>query len=324
MDSSFNFVFVGAVEFSWHALEALLQAGARPALVCTLRQDLSHRHSDWRDIGELAQRHGVPVLRFDNINEPDVVARIAQTSPDYLLVIGWSQLLRGDLLALPRRGSIGFHPTALPEGRGRAPIPWTILSGTRRSGASVMHLAEDADAGDLAAQRLFDLAPRETATTLYARAAEALGDMMAEIAGCLTAGEPIPGTPQDHAAASWYAKRTPEDGWIDWARPAEEIDRLVRASTRPYPGAFTVTPKRERLVVWAAEPVEDCRHRGTIGQVVAYDGETAIVQCGAGALRITEAQAQSGEAGPPRRMLGPVHGKLGLPPERIWRLLSEE
>lgn len=271
---------VGAVESTRVALEALAHAGAPPAAVFTLPPERSGQHSDFVDLAPAAAAAGSEVVYAPDVNALEALARMQALELDYLLVIGWSRLCRAPVLEVARGGAVGYHPAALPRNRGRAVIPWTILQGLEQTASTLFWMEEGADTGDLLLQEPVPVAPDETAATLYARHMEALRRMLAVAVPLLAAGN-APRLPQDHSLATYCARRTAADGWIDWSRPAREVWTLVRASSDPYPGAFTIH-RGERLVVWEAELAGAGPYVGTAGQVQALAEGGALVRCGDG------------------------------------------
>ncbi|PAU97524.1 methionyl-tRNA formyltransferase [Paracoccus salipaludis] len=295
-------VFVGAVEGSAQALAALCEAGHAPALVVTLPLERAGNHSDFADLGPLAARHGVPVHRSTRTSAPETQAAIRALSPDVILVIGWSQLVGPEFLAIPRLGVLGFHPAALPRMRGRAVIPWHILTGQRQGGATLFWIDEGTDSGPVAAQAVFPIDPdRTTARALYDRSVGAMLALLPPLMDRLARGE-RPATPQDHARATVCARRRPEDGIIDWRRPAAEIERLVRAVGPPYPGALTAGAGGPIAVTAARLHPREGYFIGLPGQVQDMDGNALTVMCGDGrCLDLTE---WSGPAPRRHEMLG--------------------
>jgi methionyl-tRNA formyltransferase len=311
-------VLVGAVDSTRVALDALVRHGAAPAALLTLSPARGgRRHSDYVELRPLAERRGVPVVDAPDINAPDALAALRALAPDYALVIGWSQICRAEFLAVPRCGAIGFHPAPLPENRGRAVIPWTILQNRRETGATLFWIDEGTDSGDVLLQERFPVSPDETATTLYAKHLAALDRMLDRAIPMLRHGD-APRMPQDHARATFCAKRSPADGLIDWHAPAHEVWRLVRAVTDPYPGAFTYHRGR-RLVIWAADYVGPAPYNGRAGQVNALDDAGALVQCGDGRhLLLRCVQSEGAHRVAPRAVMRP-HDDLGIE----WAQLSE-
>lgn len=297
-------VFVGAVEGSARGLRALIDAGLPPALVVTLPRERAARHSDYFDLEGIAAEARCEILFAADINDPGVVSAIARRKPDLALVVGWSQICRAPFRAASRVGAVGFHPAALPRMRGRAVIPWTILTGERETGSTLFWLDEGVDSGDILLQRRFPVDPDETARTLYDKHLDALATMLPESVRLVAQGA-APRAPQDHAHATWCAKRRPEDGLIDWRAPAAEVDRLIRAVGEPYPGAFTFSAGG-RVAVLQARPYPDGeRHVALTGQVVALTPQGFVVRCGDGRC-IEIVGWRSGDGARPR-----LHSRLG-------------
>lgn len=278
--------FLGAVEGSRRALEALCDAGHVPDLVLTLPAEAAARHSDYADLGEVARRHGAPVFETRDINDDATLTALRDLAPDLILVIGWSQIAREGFRAVPRLGTVGFHPAPLPRLRGRAAIPWTILAGLDESAATLFWIDEGCDSGDILIQGSFPLDPRETARSLYDKQIETLCRILPDALGRIAEGEEVR-TRQDESQASYCARRKTDDGQIDWTLPARDVDRLIRAVGEPYPGAFTDHSKG-RLWIDAAR-IHDGPpgYIGMPGQLQEI-GETLIVSCaGFTAIEVT-------------------------------------
>ena len=237
------------------------------------------------DLNPLAARYGFDLVESDDVNDPGLVERITRLNPALIYVIGWSQIVRKPLLSVPSVGCVGIHPTKLPQGRGRAPIPWTILKGLTHTASTMFFLAEGVDDGDIIGQIEFGVDPREDAATLYAKHLAAHVELVRSFTPALLSGDAV-GAPQDHTQATTWPRRTPEDGRIDWTRSAEDTDRLVRAVTRPYPGAFAETADG-RVTIWQAEPGPSLNEPP--GTWIRGDDDL-YVACGAGSLRVLEVE----------------------------------
>jgi methionyl-tRNA formyltransferase len=305
-----RFALVGAVHASRVALERLARPGIE-VLVCPLDVKRAGRHSDFCDLAPLAAARGLEVLPIVNVNDEAVLAALRTFAPDVIGVFGWSQIVGEAFRAIPRLGVLGWHPALLPKNRGRAVIPWTILQGATETGFTIFWIDAGVDSGDVAAQVRFAVASDETATTLYAKVEDAAGRSLDELLPRLLAGD-APRRPQDHAQATWCAKRGPEDGRIDWSRPMQEVWRLVRATTHPYPGAFCECADG-RLVIWEARPSDDRRYWGLPGQVQAISADGALVQCGDGGnLLVTVVEREPGRPEPAAAVLK-AHEHLARP-----------
>ncbi|MBW3611230.1 MAG: methionyl-tRNA formyltransferase [Actinobacteria bacterium] len=303
-------VLVGAVESTRVALEALAaHPDATLAALVTLPPDKAVRHADWVDLRPAAAAAGVPVIEAADVNAHDVLDAIALSQPDFLFVIGWSQICRRGLLDLAREGSIGYHPAPLPENRGRAVIPWTILQGRTDTGATLFWMDDGVDSGEILVQHRFPIAADETAQSLYDKHMTVLAAMLEESLPQL--GSSPPRIPQDHQRATWCARRRPDDALIDWAQPADAVWTLVRACGDPYPGAFSFHRGR-RLVVWECELRGPGPYWGLPGQVQAILGEGALVQCGDGGhVLLATVEIDAGGRCAAAELLG-AHDRLGL------------
>lgn len=298
-------LLIGAVEGTRVALDAIASTpGWTLAGVATLPTELAARHSDFVDLGPAAAAANADLFRVAGGNSSDFIAWARQLAPDFTFVIGWSQLCGPDLRAALNDRLIGYHTAALPRLRGRATIPWTILLDEKITGSTLFRIDAGVDSGAIVAQRFFHVAPNETASSLYAKHMAALEAMLRELLPVLAAGT-AQETVQDERLATWAARRRPSDGLIDWTKAAADVDRLIRAVGRPYPGAMTVGPDNKRLVIWRAEIVGDAsRHHALPGQIIERAGDSFVVQCGAdSAVRVLEV---SGETIPP------LHSRLGL------------
>jgi methionyl-tRNA formyltransferase len=232
-----RFGFVTCVQLGLACMEEIYAAGGRLDLALSLRDDKATKKSGRIYLDEFCDRHGIPLVKIRHINDPEAEAAIRAGQLDWLFIIGWSQIAGVGVLRAPRRGALGIHPTLLPEGRGRAAIPWAILKNLRRTGVTLFRLETGVDTGPVAAQVEIPIAPDETATSLYQRVSDAHRTLLREALPGLTSGT-VRFTPQDESRATYWPARTPEDGRILPTMSVAEVDRLVRAATRPYPGAF--------------------------------------------------------------------------------------
>ena len=263
-------------------LEAAAAAGAEVVGVVTLAGPIDPNRSGQCSFDEIAARLGAELVETSDVNSDATLEAVRSLDPELIFVVGWSQLVRKPFIALAREGVLGMHPTLLPRHRGRAPIPWAILSGLARTGVTLFEIVDaTADSGAIVGQVVLEIAPDETATTLFERIAEAHVDLIRECVPQLLAGT-APRIPQDPIRVSAWPKRIPADGIIDWETRAPYVHDWVRAQTRPYPGAFTFLGD-EKVVVWRARPVE-LEAPAPAGTIVAARPEGPVVACGEGGL----------------------------------------
>jgi len=269
-------------------LEAAAAAGAEIVGVVTLPGPIDPNRSGQCSFDEVAARHGARLVETADVNADETLEAVRSFDPELIFIVGWSQLVREPFIALAREGVFGMHPALLPRHRGRAPIPWAILSGLARTGVTLFEIVDaTADSGAIVGQTVVDISPQETATTLFDRIAEAHVALICEVVPQLLAGS-APRVPQDSRRASAWPKRTPADGIIDWETRAPYLYDWVRAQTRPYPGAFTFLGD-EKVVVWRARQVE-LDAEAPAGTIVAERPEGPVVACGEGGLLLEEVE----------------------------------
>jgi methionyl-tRNA formyltransferase len=249
--------FITCVELGFACLEELTALGVLNGVnalkvVVTLNDAQAVDKSGRVSLDAFCERHGVALIKSANANDAIVVEQLRSMQLDWLFIVGWSQIAKDDLLTVAKHGALGIHPTLLPEGRGRAPIPWAIIKGLSRTGVTLFKLDPGVDSGDIVLQTTLPITADETATTLYVRVKQAHRALIRSVWPQLLAGH-IESYPQDESAASYWPQRKPEDGRITSAMTVGEVDRLVRAVTHPYPGAFV---ERDGLVIriWAGVP----------------------------------------------------------------------
>jgi methionyl-tRNA formyltransferase len=273
-------------DIGWVCLDELLALGADVALVVSHR-DAPGERIWFRSVVERAARAGLPVIVPDSVNAPDVKTRIAAAAPEFLFSFYFREIVAPDVLALARRAALNLHGSLLPRYRGRCPVNWVLVNGERETGVTLHHMDAKPDRGDIVAQRAVPIAPDDTALMLNRKLGDAARLLLRETYPALVAGK-APRRAQDHARATCFGGRRPEDGRIAWQDPATRIYDLVRAVTTPYPGAFT-TCRGVALRIWWARPANGARPAAEPGTVVAT-GATIDVATGAGVLRLERVQ----------------------------------
>lgn len=263
-------------------LAELLDLGADVRLVVT-HQDAPGEAIWFSSVAERARAAGVPVIQPPDVNAPDIVARIAETEPDLLFSFYFRQMIKPALLAVPRLGALNLHGSLLPDYRGRAPVNWVLVHGEEETGVTLHYMDPKPDHGDIVAQHAVPIARDDTALTLTHKLASAGRAVLREMLPRLLEGT-APRQLQDHARSRYFGGRKPADGEIDWSAPAETARNLVRAVTRPWPGAFTWYDGR-KLLIWRAETRAG---DAAPGEIVVADDATACVGTGEGLLELLE------------------------------------
>jgi methionyl-tRNA formyltransferase len=224
-------------EVGVHCVRELLAQGVQIPLLFTHLDD--PKEAQWfGSVRQLAEENGLKVVTPDSPNTPQWIAQGAALKPDFIFSFYYRYMLDKAWLALPRLGALNVHGSLLPKYRGRAPVHWAIIHGETTTGASLHYMVEKPDAGALVDQEAVPILENDTALQVSIKVAEAAQTVLRRSLPRLLAGT-APSLPLDLKKGSYFGRRTPEDGRIDWRCGARAIHDLVRAVAPPFPGAFT-------------------------------------------------------------------------------------
>ena len=248
-----------AVVFAYHnvgvrCLKVLLAHGVDVALVVT-HEDNPNEEIWFDSVAETAVRYELPVITPADPNDPEILAAIAALKPDFLFSFYYRLMLKAPLLEVARLGAYNMHGSLLPKYRGRVPVNWAVLHGERETGATLHRMVEKPDAGEIVGQQAVPILPDDTAKEVFDKVTLAAEMCLDRVLPDLIAGT-APHVAQDLSRGGYFGGRKPEDGRIDWLRPAAEVHNLIRAVAPPYPGAFSDTA-RGRLRVLGSLPAAD-------------------------------------------------------------------
>lgn len=279
--------FFGSPDFAVPTLTALIESPYRPCVVVTQPDRPAGRGRTPRPspVKAAAQAAGIDVLQPARLRDPEATAALAAYEPDLQVIAAYGQILRPDVLALPRFGTLNVHASLLPRWRGASPVTAAILTGDAETGATIMLVDEGEDTGDILTARAEAIRPDDDAGSLGDRLAALGAALLLETIPAWLAGEIAP-QPQDTSRATRAPRLRKAQGRIDWTRPAAEIARQVRAFS-PWPGA-TTRLRSDDVRIWRAR-AEGAGAAGSPGTVVAV-GETIDVATGDGLLRVERLQ----------------------------------
>jgi len=276
-------VMFGYQTWGHRTLQALLDSEHEVVLVVTHPQSDHAYERIWSDsVAELAQAHDVPVLLRDRPDDEELMSRLKDADPDLIVANNWRTWIPPQIFRLPRHGTLNVHDSLLPAYAGFSPLIWALINGEQEVGVTAHMMDEDLDAGDIVVQRAVPVGPEDTATDLFHRTVDLIGPIVAEALDLIASGR-TDWTPQDRSKASFFHKRSIEDGDIDWTWPAQDIARLVRAQSDPYPNAFTHYKGRRVRVLKAS--VSQGIYGGTPGRVFIREGDGVVIVAGAEARR---------------------------------------
>ena len=241
-------VLITMNDFGKYALEALASS-LEVAAIFTIRTRGKHFMAP-SDFTELAVKYNIPLIKVGSINDPQAEELLRALQPDYCFSIGWKQIIKDHLLAIPKLGWIGGHPAHLllkgeqPDptvlsAPGNEPLQYAIRGGYRKTGMTLIWVKSKIDAGEVFARGTIDLdVEHETAATLVQKVGQCTGDLLRASMPSLLEGNP-PRLPQEFENIQPFMKAIrAEDNVIDPAAPAEETYRLIRSCVYPYPNAF--------------------------------------------------------------------------------------
>lgn len=280
-------VLIGSVLSSKIVLDEMIAADFPVQLVLSLDEAYSEDVSGYYPIHEVAQAHGIPAMKFHHVNDEAVLQRIQEIQPDYIFVIGLSQLIKQKLIDCAKIGAVGFHPTPLPKFRGRAAMVWQMLLGVHDSMVSMFFINEGTDSGDILGQEPYRIEDTDYAMDIENKSNDALKILTRKVLHGLLTNSIVP-RKQNEEEATYLLIRRPEDGLIDWKEPIEKIQLLIRAVSQPYPGAFGMYDGAHKVIFWRAEYTHESKYIGIPGQIAEIHEDYLLVVGVDGLLKVTD------------------------------------
>jgi len=261
------------------------------------KKSIKCKASGWIDYSEFAKNYSIPIYycKKYSLKNKDDLSFFQKEKFDILLLGGWQRLLPKNILDTLNYGALGQHGSSelLPRGRGRSPINWSIIMNRKRLVWNIFFITPGIDDGDIIDYRIIDINDFDTCNTIYKKISIIIKHMYLENIPKIFQNN-IKLVPQK-GQVTFYNKRTPSDGIIDWTKSINDIYNLVRAVTKPYPGAFTYNGF-DKIFIWKAQPFDKniLYYNKSLGEVVeVFDDNTFIVNCCDGTILITEHTANN-------------------------------
>lgn len=255
-------------------------------------------------VKQLAQELGCEIIQPEHLKQPENYEILRIWNPDIILVAAYGQILRQNILDLPRLGCVNVHASLLPRWRGAAPIQAAILAGDTHSGVSIMRMDAGIDTGPVYASRQIHIEETDDSESLEKKLASLGGDILLETLPAIFEGT-LRAVPQLEEGATYASTLKKEDGLLDFAHSAIDLSRRVRAFF-PWPGTFFLW-EGQLLKVRKAHPLE--KSTGKPGTRCVYEGYPGI-SCSEGMLLLLEVQ-------PAGKI--PMDGKIFLNGARHWK-----
>ncbi len=304
-------------------IDALLRAGHKPDQLITISPEEGARAevAGYMDLREPMRQRQIPVYTAQSYslkNEADRAA-IGPLKLDLLLVMGWQRLIPEWFLQSLSIGAFGMHGSSktLPYGRGRSPLNWSLIQNKTAFFTHLFKYDPGVDSGQVAGVQVFEITPFDTALTLHHKNTLSMIQLVVRLLPDLLNGK-AKLEPQPSEGATYYPKRSPEDGAIDWQDSTGDIYNLIRAVTKPFAGAFTFLDNapNQRLTIWRAIPFDNQifnppAEPGTILHI--FETGEFLVKTGSSNLLIQEFEGSS----PKPADIGKQLSNLGKP-RKIW------
>ncbi|MFO8140354.1 MAG: methionyl-tRNA formyltransferase [Marinobacter sp.] len=281
-------VFAGTPDFAAIALKALLDDGHNVVGVYSQPDRPAGRGRKLMPspVKQVALDADIPVFQPASLKPEEAQQELAALRPEVMIVAAYGLILPKAVLDIPSHGCLNIHASLLPRWRGAAPIQRAIAAGDAETGITIMQMDAGLDTGDMLLKVATPINPDDTGGTLHDRLAEIGGAAIVEALAKLAKGE-LAGEPQNDNDACYAHKLTKQEGHIDWARSAPDIERLIRAFN-PWPGTFTDLGE-QRIRIHQARALAQGSDQAA-GTVLRREREGIDVACGTGSLRITSVQ----------------------------------
>ena len=285
-------VFMGTTDFAVPPLHALIEAGYEVAAVVTQPDKPKGRGKTLlpTPVKEEALMHEIPVYQPQRVRKnPEFLETLKEIDPDIIIVAAFGQIIPKEILELPKFGCINIHASLLPKYRGAAPIQQAVIDGEKESGVTIMQMGEGLDTGDMISKIIIPLAPDETGGSLFGKLAQAGAELLIKTLPSIEQGTAEREKQPEESPTPYAAMITKQMGLMNFSKPAEELERLVRGMN-PWPSAYTFI-NGKTLKVWKCK-VSGEQTDAIPGTVFLTDKEGIHVACEKGTLILTEVQLE--------------------------------
>jgi methionyl-tRNA formyltransferase len=278
----------------------------------------------YMDLRPFLKEKGIPytLAQKYSLKTDEDRGRLLSLKLDLLLVMGWQRLIPDWWLESLSIGAFGMHGSSrpLPHGRGRSPMNWSLIQNKNIFYTHLFQYKPGVDDGPVVGVQMFDITPFDTCLTLHFKNTVAMIQLCATHLPNLLDGSARL-SPQPQAGASYYPKRSAEDGLIYWTDTTLEIYNLIRAVTRPFPGAFTcLDDDPERIIfIWRAIPFDThlTWPAAAAGEIVeVFDDGSFVVKTGDSSLLVIESEGHQLNYKDVGRRFGPQNQ-----PRKVWEQL---
>ena len=280
-------IIIGNIQLTLELLKEMLTQNVE--LVGVISGQDNKINSDYADLLPFCELNRISSYQTDEINSSDTIDWIKSKSADVIFCLGWSRIIKRQVLQATPLGVIGYHPTALPKNRGRHPIIWSLVLGLNETASTFFLMDEGVDSGDILSQKVISISLEDDAQSLHKKIIQTAKKQLTSIISCLENGK-FNRILQDQSLVNIWRKRSIKDGEIDWRMSASSIYNLIRGLTHPYVGAHFLR-NEIKYKVWKSElVVQNEVNNIEPGMVLNIRDKTLIIKCGKNCIKLLEVE----------------------------------
>lgn len=280
-------VFMGTPDFSTGVLEMLIQEYDVIAVVTQPDRPVGRKKIlTPPPVKKVALEHNIPVYQPEKLNNSSELEEIINLKPDLIVTAAFGQLLPKSLLDAPKHKAINVHASLLPKYRGGAPIHYAVMNGEKKTGITIMYMAEKLDAGNIISQDEVEILENDIVGEVHDKLATLGTELLKKTLPTIFNGT-NDSIVQDDSLATFASNISREDERIDWTKDAQTIHNHIRGLS-PWPVAYT-TMDGKNLKLWRSEIVENVK--GEPGEIIETTKDAIIVATGSeDGVALTEIQ----------------------------------
>ena len=291
-------LILGGTSLTLRLINEIVASGFEVAGVVSIASEFSvsynknSKNSKHVFFDDFCESKGIPHYEYTGCNA-QLRDFALDKKADFCLVAGWYFMLSEQFCSLFPKGCVGIHASLLPKLRGVSPLNWAMINGFEETGVSVFNITKGMDEGDLHAQKSFSIDSRDTIANLVFKCEETSVEIILDVLKNVDSGQHK--VKKQVGKPSYCAPRIPSDSLVNWNMPTKDIDLLIRASTRPYPGAYTFLEGR-KIIIWSAAINANVEIYGVPGQIINTPlNKNPVILCNDGYLEILDAEFSNGE-----------------------------
>lgn len=274
-------LFIGSVLFSKSILDEIIKS--KNEVIGVIGRKESKFNSDFHDLVKYSKKKKIKSIYTNDINSLKILKWVKKRKPDIIFCIGWSQLLKKKILKTASLGVIGYHPSDLPKNRGRHPIIWSIALGLKKVGSCFFFMKSRADAGNVISKKLIKIKKNYDSNLVYKKLIKVGRKQIREILLKIRTKK-LKSFLQKNSTSNYWRRRSELDGRIDWRMDAENINNLIKALAKPYPGAYFLF-KEKKIRVWKSRVVKSNKKNYEPGKIIRLK-KNLVIKCGNKALQL--------------------------------------